>query len=60
MVSTAPVRLDSLTLMGSDIEDRGVRAVVNDGEMVDSLLGMTYLTRFSRMEISDGRLLLER
>lgn len=57
-VETAPVRLETLTLAG--IEDTNVRAVVNGGEMRESLLGMSYLSRFSRLEIAEGRLVLER
>ncbi len=57
-VRTARVRLDSVTLGG--VTDQGVPAVVNDGEMDGSLLGMSYLQRFSRLEIADGKLLLER
>ncbi len=57
-VETAPVRLETLALEG--VVDAGVRAVVNGGEMTESLLGMTYLSRFSRLEIAEGRLLLER
>ena len=57
-VETAPVRLDTLALAGA--MDTGVRAVVNNGEMNESLLGMTYLNRFSRIEIADGQLVLER
>jgi aspartyl protease family protein len=33
---------------------------VTDGEMPGSLLGMAYLQRFSRIEIADGTLVLER
>lgn len=58
MVETAPVRIDALTLGG--VTETGVRAVVNRGEMGDSLLGMTYLQQFDRIEIADGRLVLER
>ncbi|WP_135504989.1 retropepsin-like aspartic protease family protein [Roseovarius aestuariivivens] len=57
-VRTAPVRLDSLVI--GPIEDRGVAAVVNAGELDRSLLGMSYLQRFSRVEIVDGRLILTR
>jgi len=57
-VRTAPVRLESLAI--GPIRDTHVRAVVNRGEMAGSLLGMDYLQRFSRVEISDGRLVLER
>lgn len=57
-VRTAPVRLDSLTI--GPLEDRGVAAVVNGGELGQSLLGMNYLQRFSRVEIADGKLVLTR
>lgn len=57
-VRTAPVRLDRVAV--GPIVDRDVRAVVNDGEMPGSLLGMDYLHRFSKVEISGGRLVLER
>ena len=40
--------------------DRDVRAQVNSGEMGVSLLGMDYLRRFARIEISGDRLILER
>ncbi|MFD1508725.1 retropepsin-like aspartic protease family protein [Lacimonas salitolerans] len=57
-VATAPVRLDSLSI--GPIEDRGVRAFVNDGEMRISLMGMSYLNRYSKIEITDGALVLTR
>ncbi len=57
-VATAPVTLETVEL-GAVLET-GVRAVVNGSEMQDSLLGMSYLQRFDRIEISGGRLLLER
>lgn len=57
-VRTAPVRLDSIRLGG--FEDRGLRAFVNEGEMRESLLGMTYLQRFSSVEIRSGALILTR
>jgi aspartyl protease family protein len=57
-VRTAPVRLDSVAI--GPILDSNVRAVVNGGEMAGSLLGMDYLQRFSRVEITGGRLVLER
>jgi aspartyl protease family protein len=58
MVETAPVTLASVVLGG--VADTGVPAVVNAGEMPESLLGMSYLERFSRMEIANGRMVLER
>jgi aspartyl protease family protein len=57
-VETAPVRLDTLAL--GDTLDTDVRAVVNNGQMFESLLGMSYLNRYSRIEISNGQLVLER
>ena len=58
MVRTAPVRLERVAL--GPFTDRSVRAYVNEGEMRTSLLGMSYLQRFDRLEISNGRLILER
>ena len=57
-VATAPVRLDRLAI--GAIEDDGVRAFVNDGQMDISLLGMSYLNRYARIEITDGALVLTR
>lgn len=58
IVATAPVRLDRVAL--GPIEDRNLRAVVNDGELFSSLLGMEYLGRFSSIEIRDDTLILTR
>jgi aspartyl protease family protein len=52
------VRLDQVRLGG--IEDQFVPAIVNGGEMQKSLLGMSYLSRFSRIEIAENRLILVR
>lgn len=57
-VATAPVRLDTMEL--GPIRDTRLRAVVNRGEMDESLLGMAYLSRFERVEFSRDRLVLER
>jgi aspartyl protease family protein len=57
-VDTAPVRLATVALGG--VVDEGVRAVVNSGDLSESLLGMSYLRRFDRIEISGGQLVLER
>lgn len=57
-VETAPTRLDTLSLSG--ILDENVRVIVNSGDMQGSLLGMSYLNRFSRLQIADGTLILER
>ena len=57
-VRIAPVRIDRFAV--GAMEDVGVRAVVNEGELGSSLLGMSYLQRFSSVEISGGRLVLTR
>lgn len=58
LVATAPVVLQSLAL--GPVADADVPAVVNRGELDQSLLGMSWLTRFSRVEFQPGRLILER
>lgn len=58
VVRTAPVVLDTVTLGG--MTDQRVGAVVNGGEMDTSLLGMTYLGLYDRIEISNGQLVLTR
>ncbi len=58
MVRTAPIRLDRVAL--GPIVDQNVRAVVNEGELFGSLLGMGYLDRFQRIEIAGDRLILTR
>lgn len=57
-VRTAPVRLDTVVI--GPHEDRNVSAVVNDGQMEQSLLGMGYLQRWGKIEIADGTLTLSR
>ncbi|MCX7566056.1 TIGR02281 family clan AA aspartic protease [Sulfitobacter sp. F26169L] len=57
-VRTAPVRIDTVQL--GDITDTDVRASVNGGEMDGSLLGMGYLEKWGRIEISGGELRLTR
>lgn len=57
-VETAPVRLADVRL--GDIRDAFVPAVVNGGEMRSSLLGMSYLGLFERLEISGNRMVLVR
>jgi len=58
IVATAPVRLDTISL--GRFNDRNLRASVNDGELDTSLLGMAYLERFSKIEITRNRMLLIR
>jgi aspartyl protease family protein len=43
-----------------DVTDRDVSAVVNEGEMSQSLMGMGYLQRWGRIEIAGGELILTR
>jgi aspartyl protease family protein len=57
-VRTAPVRLDTVRL--GDVTDTDVYASVNGGQMDGSLLGMGYLERWGRIEISGGELRLTR
>ena len=57
-VSTALVRLDSLSI--GPITDTGLRAVVNGGELDQSLLGMSYLQRYTSVAFSGGFLVLTR
>ena len=57
-VATAPVRLSRVEL-GPYSDDR-VSAWVNGGELDQSLLGMSYLQRWSSIEIRDGSLVLTR
>lgn len=56
-VKTAFATLDEVSL--GPVSFRNVQVAVNGGEMRGSLLGMTFLRRFDRLEISDGRLRLE-
>lgn len=57
VVETAPVRLAEITFEG--ITRRNMAAVVNRGQMDQSLLGMTYLSGFSRILIENGQMRLE-
>ncbi len=57
-VETAPVRLESVAI--GDILDESVPAVVLRADLDQSLMGMSYLSRFARVSITDQRLILER
>lgn len=57
-VRTAPVRLDSIA--AGQIADRNVSAWVNSGDMDGSLLGMSYLHRWDKIEINKDELVLSR
>lgn len=57
-VQTARVKLAEVEFGGQI--DANVTAWVNDGDMFGSLLGMSYLSRFSRLEIAGNKLYLTR
>ncbi|MEL6680363.1 MAG: TIGR02281 family clan AA aspartic protease [Pseudomonadota bacterium] len=57
-VRFAPVRLDRVEFEGA--VDRDVPATVNDGMLRTSLLGMSYLERYSELSIMGDRLILRR
>ena len=57
-VRTAPVRLDRIAL--GPFVDTDVVAFVNAGALEQSLLGMSYLQRWDRIEITGGELVLTR
>jgi len=57
-VRTASVKVEELAL--GEIRDKNLRVWVNEGEMEKSLLGMTYLQRWSHIEIRNGALVLSR
>jgi len=56
VVPTAFTRVDEIAL--GPVVFNGVRVAVNGGEMRGSLLGMSFLSRFERLEIEDNRLRL--
>lgn len=56
IVATAPIRLDRVAL--GPFEERNVRAAVNGGNLDKSLLGMEFLSRFGRLEITRDKLII--
>jgi len=54
----APVKLDSIQIGPLSAND--VSAWVNEGDLDQSLLGMSYLSKLGRIEIRGGTLILER
>lgn len=56
IVATAPIRLDRVAL--GPFEERNVRAAVNGGNLDKSLLGMEFLSRFGRLEITRDQLII--
>jgi len=57
-VRIASVRTDSFGFEGSELPR--FRVDVNEGQMSQSLMGMSYLQTFERIEISGGTLVLVR
>ena len=57
-VPIARTRLETVRI--GHFEDRRVPASVNGGEMFGSLLGMSYLGRYTRIEITREGLILSR
>lgn len=57
-VRTANVRLEVVKL--GQIIDYGLSASVNDGDLFGSLLGLSYLNRFSEVRISGDEMFLTR
>lgn len=57
-VASAPVVLDEMRL--GRFVDHDVRAMVNGGELFSSLLGLSYLNRFSRYSVEGDTLYLTR
>ena len=57
-VPIARIKLDTITL--GRFTDHSIPATVNGGELATSLLGMRYLQRFRKIEISGSRLTLTR
>ena len=57
-VRTARVKLHNVQL--GEITDLVVAASVNAGEMDTSLLGMSYLQRYSKIELGGGKMVLRR
>lgn len=56
IVATAPIRLDRVAL--GPFEERNVSAAVNGGNLDKSLLGMEFLNRFGRLEITRDQLII--
>lgn len=57
-VKIAPTMLTEIVLDG--LTDHNMDAFVSAGEMTESLLGMTYLSKFSQIEIVDNKMILHR
>ncbi|MFV0409943.1 MAG: TIGR02281 family clan AA aspartic protease [Paracoccus sp. (in: a-proteobacteria)] len=58
IVSTAPVTISLMEIGG--IVDEDVRADVVEGDLANSLLGMSYLRRFARVGFEGETMVLER
>lgn len=58
VVRTAPAYVSTMQI--GPVSDRNVRVYVNEGQMEESLLGMSYLQRFAKIEITGNTLVLTR
>ena len=58
IVSTAYIVIESIQI--DDIEDRNIRAAVNNGDLDISLLGMSYLSLFTELSIRGDKMYLTR
>lgn len=57
-IRTAPVLIDEFAI--GDIVDQNVRAWVVEGDLDQSLLGMSYLRNFARVSFEGDQMVLER
>ncbi len=57
-VRTAPVRLETVEI--GPVRERNLRAWVNEGDLEQSLLGMSWLRRWDRIEITGQAMVLSR
>ncbi|RPE71614.1 aspartyl protease family protein [Pacificibacter maritimus] len=57
-VETAAVNIDTLNVGG--VQDNDMRAYVTKGDLFGSLLGMSYLQRYDKIEITRDKLILTR
>ena len=55
-----PAKYPALRFFLGDIRDENVPAMVLRADLEQSLMGMSYLSRFARVSIEGNRLILER
>lgn len=59
MVRTAPVRIARFELAQGAPAEQDLRAIVSEGEMPASLLGMAYLSRRAKVSFEAGRMVID-